>query len=52
MRNPIDFTHKSVYDQMDEDAAYDRRWLLAYKVCFVIAFICGFIGGLYIIKHL
>jgi hypothetical protein len=52
MRNPIDFTHKSVYDQMDEDAAYQRRWQFAYKVGSVIAFFIGFIGMLLILKSL
>jgi hypothetical protein len=52
MRNPIDFTHKSVYDQMDEDASYQRRWQFAYKVASVIAFFIGFLGALYILKHL
>lgn len=52
MRNPIDFTPKSVYDQMDEDAAYHRRWRFAYKVANVIAFFGGMFGALYILKHL
>lgn len=52
MRNPIDFTHKSVYDQMDEDAAYHRRWRFAYKVASAIAFFVGFAGALYILKSL
>ena len=52
MRNPIDFTHKSVYDQMDEDAAYDRRRRFAYKVGSAIAFFLGFYGAFYILKHL
>jgi hypothetical protein len=52
MRNPIDFTHKSVYDQMDEDASYQRRWQFDYKVGSVIAFFIGFLGALYFLKHL
>jgi hypothetical protein len=52
MRNPIDFTHKSVYDQMDEDASYQRRWQFAYKVASVIAFFIGFLGSLYFLKHI
>lgn len=52
VRNPIDFTHKSVYDQMDADAAYDRRFRFAYKVASAIAFFGGFFGALYILKHL
>ena len=52
MRNPIDFTHKSVYDQMDADAAYDRRFRFAYKLASAIAFFGGFFGALYILKHL
>jgi hypothetical protein len=52
MRNPIDFTHKSVYDQMDADAAYHRRWRFAYKVGSIIAFFVGFLGALYILKSL
>lgn len=52
MRNPIDFTHKSVYDQMDADSAYHRRFRFAYKVAGVVAFFVGFYGALYILKHL
>ncbi len=52
MRNPIDFTHKSVYDQMDQDAAYHRRFRFAYKVAGAIAFFAGFAGALYILKCL
>lgn len=52
MRNPIDFTPKSVYEQMDADAAYDRRFRFAYKVAGVIAFFGGMFGALYILKHL
>lgn len=52
MRNPIDFTHKSVYDQMDEDARHDRQWRLAYRIAFPLAWLVGFCGMLYILKHL
>lgn len=52
MRNPIDFTHKSVYDQMDEDAAYHRRFQFAYKVAGPVAFFVGLAVALHILKHL
>jgi hypothetical protein len=52
MRNPIDFTPKSVYDQMDADAAYDRSKRRAYRIAFPLAFLVGFLGALYILKHL
>jgi hypothetical protein len=52
MRNPIDFTPKSVYDQMDADAAYHRRKRRAYRIAFPLAWLAGFFGMLYILKHL
>jgi len=52
MRNPIDFTPKSVYDQMDEDAAYHRRFRFAYRIALPLAWLAGFFGMLYILKRL
>lgn len=52
MRNPIDLTPKSVYDQMDEDAAYHRRWRFAYRIALPLAWLAGFFGMLYILKRL
>jgi|LauGreDrversion4_2_1035121.scaffolds.fasta_scaffold161311_5 fatty acid desaturase len=52
MRNPIDFTHKSVYDQMDEEARQDRQRRLAYRIAFPLAWLAGFFGMLYFLKHL
>lgn len=52
MRNPIDFTHKSVYDQMDLEAAYDRRKRRAWRIAFPLAWLAGFLGMLYVLKHL
>jgi hypothetical protein len=52
MRNPIDFTHKSVYEQMDNEARHDRKMRLAYRIAFPLFFLIGFFGVLYILKHL
>lgn len=51
MRNPIDFTPKSVYEQMDADAAYHRRFRFAWKVAEIIVFFVGLIGMIYILKN-
>ena len=50
-RNPIDFTPKAVYQQMDADAAYHRRFRFAYKVAFVLAVFIAMAGLVYILKR-
>ena len=50
-RNPIDYTPKSVYQQMDADAAYDRRFRFAYKIAFILAVFIGMTGVVYLLKR-
>lgn len=50
-RNPIDFTPKSFYQQMDAEAAHDRRFRFAFKVAFVLAVFIGMAGLIYILKR-
>lgn len=50
MRNPIDFTPKAVYEQIDADAAYHRRFRFAWKVAGVIAVFMYIAAIVYIFK--
>ena len=52
MRNPIDFTPRSHYAEIDRQAAYDRRSRFAYKVAFVLAVFLGMAGMIYVLKSL
>ena len=52
MRNLVDFTPKSVYEQIDDDAAYHRRFRFAWKVSGVIAVFIGMAALVYILKNL
>lgn len=36
-KNPMDFTPKEVYKELDRQAKYDREHRFYFKVCFVIA---------------
>lgn len=51
MRNPIDFTPKAVYEQIDADAAYHRRFRFAWKVAAVIAVFIWMAALVYVLKN-
>lgn len=50
MRNPIDFTPRSYYAEIDRQAAYDRRLSFAFKVAFVLAVFLGMVGIVYLLR--
>ena len=52
MRNPIDFTPRSYYAEIDRQAAYDRRSSFAFRVAFVLAVFLCIAGIVYVLKHL
>ena len=52
MRNPIDFTPRSHYAEIDRQAAHDRRFRFAYKVTLVLSVLIGMAGMIYVLKSL
>ena len=51
MRNPIDFTPKAVYEQIDADAAYHRCFRFGWKVAAVIAVFIWMAALVYVLKN-
>jgi hypothetical protein len=49
VRNPTDFTHKSVYEEMDRQAAHGRKmrtYYLVFRAASWFAFVIGFLVAL------
>lgn len=51
-KNPIDFTHKSVYAEMDRQIEQDRYNRYYMLISFFIGFVLAMSIGIYILKHI
>lgn len=52
MRNPIDFTPKSWYDEIDRQAKADREWRIHYRIFACIFYVAFLLGIVMLLKSL